>query len=336
MSERGDISVDWVSSPRILTVAWGAAGDELTIQDLVDTCRSLEDDLDNLDDKRLIDAAGKFDLGSGKMTIVAVRLRNAKLKFEGPGSEPWTLCKVSGGDLIAVDSLGDPIEPIEPSPYVTVQIAQATTGMLLPGEGQWTTGEQKQIRDSLGVDGEKTTATGGQVQTIKDKTNNLPTDPASNSNVNTQIASLNDLDKGAVQDAMTDQGYTTTRAPNLDNLDEAISDIPENVDTQLSSTHGEDSWEGSADVDAIADAVLDEPVAQHLQTGTLGAIINAINNNIALIKKIETGRWRIANNKMIIYGPDKKTVLLQFSLKGPSGKATMPPAASKVFERVPI
>ena len=33
-------------------------------------------------------------------------------------------------------------------------------------EGDWTAAEKEQIRDALGIDGDKTAATGGQIQTI--------------------------------------------------------------------------------------------------------------------------------------------------------------------------
>ena len=56
------------------------------------------------------------------------------------------------------------------------------------GEADWTSGEKEQIRDALGVDGDKTAATGGQLQTldgvcdaVKAKTDNLPSDPADQS-----------------------------------------------------------------------------------------------------------------------------------------------------------
>lgn len=41
-----------------------------------------------------------------------------------------------------------------------------------PWQG-WATAEKQQIRDSLGVDGDKTTATGGQVQAVKTKTDTI-------------------------------------------------------------------------------------------------------------------------------------------------------------------
>lgn len=84
----------------------------------------------------------------------------------------------------------------------------------------------------------------------------LPADPADESNqlaqhaqTQSDIAALNDLSIADVQTAMTNQGYTAARAPNLDNLDAAVSSRSSHtavdVDTQLSGTHGAGSWEGS-------------------------------------------------------------------------------------------
>lgn len=53
------------------------------------------------------------------------------------------------------------------------------------GTADWTAGEKEQIRSALGVDGTKTAATGGQLQDVKAKTDNLPADPAGVSNIPT-------------------------------------------------------------------------------------------------------------------------------------------------------
>lgn len=71
---------------------------------------------------------------------------------------------------------------------------------------------------------------GANIALIQAKTTNLPTDPADESNQLAQhtatqaaIAALNNLSQAGVQSAMTAQGYTAARAPNLDNLDAAVS-----------------------------------------------------------------------------------------------------------------
>ena len=54
MTARTDLTVDWWSSPRIITVL--SPSTEITMQDLVDTCRVLEEDTNALDDDHLINA----------------------------------------------------------------------------------------------------------------------------------------------------------------------------------------------------------------------------------------------------------------------------------------
>jgi len=81
MTVRTDITVDWLTSPRIITVA--SPSTELLLQDLVDTCRVLEDDLSpGMSQPRLIDAAGKEDLGGGTQVGITAKLNNAQVRFQ--------------------------------------------------------------------------------------------------------------------------------------------------------------------------------------------------------------------------------------------------------------
>jgi len=81
MTVRSDITVDFARSPRIITVA--APSTELTIQDLVDTLRNIEADIQNIDNDMLIKASGKEDLGGGVTVGITAELQNAKVAFEG-------------------------------------------------------------------------------------------------------------------------------------------------------------------------------------------------------------------------------------------------------------
>jgi len=78
---RNDISVSFHESPRIIEIA--APSIVLTIQDLYDTLRELEDDLLNMDDKQTIIAAGKDTLGGGVEVGITATLQNAQVAFEG-------------------------------------------------------------------------------------------------------------------------------------------------------------------------------------------------------------------------------------------------------------
>ncbi|KKM76902.1 hypothetical protein LCGC14_1375390, partial [marine sediment metagenome] len=80
MAIRTDITVNFLVSPRLIEVE--APSTEVTIQDLYDTLREIEDDIQNLDDDFLISAGGKEPLGGGVLVGVTAELNNAQLLFE--------------------------------------------------------------------------------------------------------------------------------------------------------------------------------------------------------------------------------------------------------------
>jgi hypothetical protein len=57
----------------------------------------------------------------------------------------------------------------------------------------------------------------------------------------------------------------------------------------------------------------------------------ALQADLALVRKVETGRWKIVANTMVFYEDDGITPLLVFNLKNEAGL----PAMDEVFERVP-
>ena len=57
--------------------------------------------------------------------------------------------------------------------------------------------------------------------------------------------------------------------------------------------------------------------------------IGDIDANVALIKEIESGRWHITSNQMIIYKEDNNTELFRFDLFDKSGN----PSETEVYER---
>jgi len=128
MTVRSDISVDWYSSPRIITVA--SPSTEITLQDLVDTIRSIEDDLINTSYDHLLNAAGKDDLGGGVYVGITVTLQNAKLAFEARPGPDFVQCNVSGGNLVAVDSSGNNIDPIQTTAYTQVVRTSSSSATL--------------------------------------------------------------------------------------------------------------------------------------------------------------------------------------------------------------
>ena len=123
MTVRTDITMDWESSPRIATIA--APSTELNVQDLHDTLVSLEDSLVGGQHTRAILSSGKEDLGSAVLVGITSSLQNTKIAFEGRSGPSYVQCNISGGNLVALDSGGSSMSPIEPSAYT--QIVQANS-----------------------------------------------------------------------------------------------------------------------------------------------------------------------------------------------------------------
>jgi len=61
------------------------------------------------------------------------------------------------------------------------------------------------------------------------------------------------------------------------------------------------------------------------------ATLVALGLDLAIIKKIETGRWKMVGNQMIFYDDDNVTPLFTFNLFDLVGN----PSMDSVFERVP-
>lgn len=102
------------------------------------------------------------------------------------------------------------------------------------------------------------------------------------------------------------------------------------------------------DVDAIADAVWDEPATDHLGVGSTGLLLSqtkantdqlfldvaSVQNIVDLVLKYDTNRTNIdtVNNEMVIYDDDCTTVLRRFKLLDSNGI----PSTEEVCERKPI
>lgn len=80
MATRSDVSVDYFLSPRIVRVA--APSTELTIQDLHDTVRDIEDEPGAMQYPELISTAGKEELGGGVTVGLTSTLLDAVVAFD--------------------------------------------------------------------------------------------------------------------------------------------------------------------------------------------------------------------------------------------------------------
>jgi hypothetical protein len=132
MTVRTDITVDYTVSPRIVEVA--SPSTSVIIQDLYDTLRTIENRFQNMDDSVLIDTvktAGKQTLSPTKSVGITLTLNNAKLKFEDRGGPSYTIMSVTDGNLVAIDTSQDFVEPIEPSAFTTVKTeADVSAGLV--------------------------------------------------------------------------------------------------------------------------------------------------------------------------------------------------------------
>jgi hypothetical protein len=61
----------------------------------------------------------------------------------------------------------------------------------------------------------------------------------------------------------------------------------------------------------------------------LTTAVNDVATDVEIIRKVETGRWKITANQMIFYDEDGITPLLTFNLYDQSGSLSM----EDVFER---
>lgn len=127
-----EVSIDWTVSPRIITIAEPTTS--VTIQDLSDTIRTLEGNrIWAMIYPYILDSEGKFDLGT-KLTGISLRLIDAKIAFEARSGPTWAECSITGGNLAAVDSVGDPVWPIEFTNYTSVTFESDTSAALLKSE----------------------------------------------------------------------------------------------------------------------------------------------------------------------------------------------------------
>jgi hypothetical protein len=92
------LSIDWQISPRIIIV--DAPDTEISAQQIVDLCRDVEDQTDNIGYAKLVNAAGKEDLGGGTTVGITLELQNARIGFEDRTT------KLESGTVTTPDTTG--------------------------------------------------------------------------------------------------------------------------------------------------------------------------------------------------------------------------------------
>jgi len=74
-----------------------------------------------------------------------------------------------------------------------------------------------------------------------------------------------------------------------------------------------------------------DPASESTVLDIQGAV-ETVRDDAELLRKIETGRWKIINNQLIIYDTDGVTPLKIFNLKNKEGQ----PNEENVYDRIPI
>ena len=108
MTTRDDVNADYQPSPRVVEIA--APSTELTVQDLLDTLRISEEGFaEGLSFDKLIDAAGKEDLGGGVLVGITANLQNAQVSFEArrTPAETGTVTTASGAGVNGLQTFVD-------------------------------------------------------------------------------------------------------------------------------------------------------------------------------------------------------------------------------------
>jgi len=123
------VSLSFDKPNKIITVL--APDTEITMQELVNLVRDWEDELDNMEMYKVLDASGKQDLGGGVLVGITVTLLDWKLKFQDRAGPSYTLCNVTGGNLVRYDTVAETYgNPIEPASYVTVTLTASSSATL--------------------------------------------------------------------------------------------------------------------------------------------------------------------------------------------------------------
>lgn len=174
------------------------------------------------------------------------------------------------------------------------------------GLTDWTTAEKAQIRDAIGVDGSKTTATGGQLQTIDSNVDSIKS--TVDTNLDTTVSSRSDFDETTDQvivSTVNDKtGYSLAADQSAVTIGEVqtVGTVTGNVDGSVNSvttgvtvtTNNDKTGYSltSGERDSITDSVWDELQAGHTVTGSFGSYLD---------QKISTGSsdWSAAERAQI-------------------------------------
>lgn len=117
---------DKVNEYIIIPISYGT---ELTIQNLLNDIRKYEELNENLEVATIATASGKDELGGGVKVGVTLKLINWKVKFAD--RTEWTICKVTGGNLVCYDTSSQSyVYPLANSDYVMASLTSSSSATL--------------------------------------------------------------------------------------------------------------------------------------------------------------------------------------------------------------
>lgn len=108
------------------------------IQDLINQIRLYEEQLINLDYGHIANAYGKQALGGGAFIGITLELINDwRIAFEARLGPDTISCSVSGGNLVAINQYDN--NPIKPTAFTQVNIAQSTSPSIIQADADYAT-----------------------------------------------------------------------------------------------------------------------------------------------------------------------------------------------------
>lgn len=104
----------------------------ITIQELIDTVRDFEDNVENMEVAQIANATGKQDLGGGTAVGITFELINDwRIAFSGWQGPTDKSVFVTGGNTVATNQFdNNPIAP-DDSPFTQVTIQQSTSPSII-------------------------------------------------------------------------------------------------------------------------------------------------------------------------------------------------------------
>ena len=131
-----------------------------------------------------------------------------------------------------------------------------------------------------------------------------------------------------------EQGQTTAQAdldnPNQYKADVSLLALEANVQGYAAAALTAYDPPTRAEATADKDEIIVEVDANETKIDSLQTDMTTALADILIVKKVETGRWKISGTQMIFYDDDETTPLYTFDLKDINGNA----ANRNVFERI--